>query len=120
MGIADDEYASANYGDAGPTQEVHFFIKEQQPKNGHDGVGEGRSRLNITVIRPSQNQHVGDKKGQQASDTQPNIAGRENPDQNMKEFLWLPILRGADAFHPLAEQYIAKGSKKNDEQKEKI
>src|SRR5215469_9732870 len=111
MGMTDNEDAKANHNDARPAQQVHSLAKEKQPKNGHHRIGKSGSGLNVTVVRPGQDQHVGHEKGEQAGDAQPNVAGHENSDQDVKQSLRRPVLRRADGSHPFAKQDVAEGSK---------
>ena len=117
MGVANDEDAHANDGDAGPAKQIYFFTEEQEAENGDHEIGKRGGRLDVTVVRPSEHEHVADKKGQQAGDSEPDVAGGENLDQNVKELPRLPIARGADRLHSLAEQHIAEGGEEDDEEK---
>src|SRR5205807_3051521 len=74
VGVPDNDNPEANDGDAGPADQVHGFVKKKKSKKGHNGIRKGGRRLDITVIRPSEDQHVGDKKSQQARDAHPNVA----------------------------------------------
>src|SRR5690349_20865022 len=120
MGVTNDEDAQANDGDASPAKEIYLFTEEQESENGDDEVGKSGGGLHVTVIRPGEHQHVGDKKSEQAGDSEPNVAGSKNPNQDVREFLRFPVARGADGFHSLAEEHIAERSKQSNKKKKKV
>lgn len=120
MSVANDEDAQANDCNARPAEEIYLFAEEQESENSDHEIGKGRSRLDITVIRPGQHEHVGDKKSQQASDSKPDVAGGKNPEQNVEKFLRFPIPRGADRFHSFAEQHIAERGEQHDKEKKDV
>src|SRR5215470_1598791 len=82
MRVPNDEDAHTNDGNARPAEEIHLFTEEPEPKNRDHKIRERGCWLNVAVIRPGEHQHVGDKEGQQARDTEPNVTGGKNPAQN--------------------------------------
>lgn len=120
MSVTDDEDAYADYGDTGPAKEIYLFTEEQKSKNGDYEVGKGRGRLDITVVRPGEHQHIGDEKGEQAGDSEPDVPGSEDSKQDVKKLSRLPIARGADGFHSFAEQHVAERGKESNKQNENI
>lgn len=120
MSVANDEDPQADYGDTRPAKQIHFFSEEQESENGDDEIGKGRGRLDIAVVSPGEHEHVGDEKSEQAGDPEPDVAGGEDSNQDVKELLRLPIAGGADGFHSFAEQHIAERSKEGDEEKENV
>lgn len=118
--MTDDEDAHADYRDTCPAKKSHLFAEEQQSENGNHEIGKRRGRLYVTVVRPGEHKHVGNEKGKQACNSEPDVAGSKNPKQNVKKLLGLPVARGADVFHSFAEQHIAERGKKSNEKKENI
>lgn len=113
-----DEDPNANYGDARPAKQIYLFAEEQKPENGDYEIRKRGGGLNVTIVRPGEDKHVGDKKGQQAGDSEPDVAGSEDSTKDVKELSWLPIARGADVFHSFAEQDITqRGEQSNEENK---
>src|SRR2546422_11435167 len=111
MRVSDNKHADTDHQYAGPPQRRHGFFQEEITEHGHHGVGKRGSRLNVTVVRPGENQHVGDKKGQQTSDPQPDVARADDTDKNMKEIDQLPVVGLANYLNAFAEQYIGKVAK---------
>lgn len=107
MGVTNDKDAQANDRNASPAKEIYLFIEKQESENGNHEIGKSGGGLNVTIVCPSEHEHVGDEKRKQAGNSEPNVTGGKNADQNMKKFLRLPLARGADCFHSLAEQHIA-------------
>src|SRR5690349_6902270 len=120
MGVTNYEDAQANDGDAGPAKEIHLLTEEPESEYGDDEVGKSGGGLNITVIRPGEHEYVGDKKSEQAGDAEPDVDGSEDPKQNVKKLLRLPVARGADSLHSFAEKHIAERGKQNDEEKKNV
>ena len=118
--MTNDDDPQANDGDAGPAKEIYLFTEEQESENGDDEIGKSGRGLNVTVIRPREHQHVGDEKGQQAGDSEPDVAGSEDPKQDVKKPLRPPVARGADGFHSLAEEHITERGKQNNKEKKNV
>lgn len=100
--MTDDEDPNANYGDARPAKQIYLFAEEQKPENGDYEIRKRGGGLNVTIIRPSEYEHVGDEKGEQTGDSEPDVTGGENPNQDVKKLLRRPIARGANGFHSFA------------------
>lgn len=120
MSVTNYEDAQANYGDASPAKEIYFFTEKPKAENGDHEIRKGGSGLNVAVIRPGKHEHVGDEKGKQTGDSEPDVTGCENSNQNVKKLLGFPVARGADAFHSFAEQHIAERGEQNDEEKKNV
>src|SRR5215470_17071588 len=117
MGVTNDEYAQANDGDPRPPKQINLFTEEPESENGDYEIGKCGGGLNITEIRPGEQEHIGNETSQQADDAEPDVAGCQNPKQNVKELAGFPIARGADGFHSFAEQHIAKRGEQSNEEK---
>ena len=118
--MTDDEDPNANYGDARPAKQIYFFAEEQKAENGDYEIRKRGSGLNVTIIRPSEYEHVGDEKGKQAGDSEPDVTGGEDSHKDVKELSWLPIARGANGFHSFAEQDIAQRSEQSNEENKNV
>jgi len=101
--MSDNKHADTNYQYAGPAQGRHGFAKDEITERGHHGVGKRGGRLNVTVVRPRENQHVDDEKTEQAGDPQPDVTGTEDSEKNMQDVARRPGLSRADAFHAFAQ-----------------
>src|SRR5216684_807452 len=107
MRVPDDKYADTDHQYAGPAQ------------RGHHGIRKRGRRLNVTVVRPSENQHVYDEKTEQAGNPQPDVTGTEDSEENMQDVARGPGLSRANTFHAFAQQDIAQWREHDHEQNEK-
>jgi hypothetical protein len=73
MSAADDKDAKANYQDTQPSQGGDHLAQNEVTQDGDRGVGKGSGGLHITVIRPSEQEHVNDKKSQQTGNADPDV-----------------------------------------------
>jgi len=120
MGATDDEDANANYGDARPAKQIYLFSEEQESENGDHQIRKRGRGLNVTIVRPGKNEHVGYEKGKQARDSKPDVDGGEDSNQDVKKRARLPIARGADAFHSFSKQDIAERSEQSNEEDKNV
>lgn len=118
--MTDDEDANANHGDARPTKQIYFFAEEQKPENSDYEIRKRGGGLNVTIVRPSEYEHVSDEKGQQAGDSEPDVDGGENSNQDVKKLLRCPIASRAHGFHSFAEQDIAQRSEQSNEENKNV
>ena len=115
-----NEDANANYGDARPAKQIYLFTEEQEPENGDHEIRKRGCGLNVTIVRPGENEHVGYEKGEQAGDSKPDVAGREDSHQDVKKLARLPVACGADRFHSFAKQDIAERSEQSNEENKNV
>src|SRR6267378_6189139 len=107
---ADHKYADANHSDAGPTQWRNNFLQEEVTQRGNDSVRESGGRLYVAIVRPGKHEHVGDKKREETGDTEPDVAGSQNLEENTEKVRRSPILGRTNPFHPFAQQNISQRS----------
>ena len=74
MRLPDDKDAGADDKYADPAQGWHGFSQKEITQHGDHGVGKRGGRLNVALVRPSENEHVGDKETEQAGDPEPDVA----------------------------------------------
>src|SRR5438046_9294933 len=96
MSVPDKKTASTYNKNPNPEQERHGFSQKKIAQQRDYGVRKRGSRLNVTVIRPGEHEHVGHKKSKKTGDSQPNVARCKDPDENVKKIGWRPIPGGAD------------------------
>ena len=116
--MPDNKHADTNYQYAGPAQGRHRFTKDEITERGHHGVGKRGRRLNVAVVRPSENQHVDDEKTEQAGDPQPDVTGTEDSEKNVQDVARRPGLSRANTFHAFAQQDVAQWREHDHEQNE--
>src|SRR5438132_881424 len=120
MSVPDNKDADTDNNYSNPAQERHGFSQKKIAQQRDYGVRKRGSRLNVTVIRPGEHEHVGHKKSEQTGDSQPNVARCKDPGENVKKIGWRPISGGADPLHSLTEQDVAEGRKQDYEQNKNV
>jgi hypothetical protein len=118
--VPDDEDADADHKNAKPAQGRDGFSQQKIAKQGNHGVGERRGWLNVAVVRPGENEHVGDEEGEQASDSEPNVTGSDDADKHVQKVAYLPVFGGTDSLHAFTEQDVAKGGEQDDEKDKSV
>ena len=117
--MPDNKHADTDHQYARPAQRGDRFTQDEITERGHHGIGKRGRRLNVTVVRPSENQHVDDEKTEQARDPQPDVTGTEDSEKNMEDVARSPGLSRANTFHSLAQQDITQWREHDHEQNEK-
>src|SRR6266404_4901186 len=72
-GPAYEENTETNYRDTKPAQWRNYLAEKKITQNGDGEIGQRRGRLYVTIVCPGQQQHVDDKKSQQAENAKPDI-----------------------------------------------
>jgi len=116
MRVPDNKDADADHKNPNPTQRGHSLSKQKISQQGHYGIGKRRRRLNVTVVRPRENEHVRNKEGQEARNPKPNVSGTNDADKNAKNISQRPVFGRAHILHSPAEQHIPQRSKQDDKQ----
>ena len=93
-------------------------LNRKYPSSADNAIAHRGRRLDIAVIGPGQNQHIGQEKGQQRGDSKPNGARGEDAQGGMQRFRGGPNGEAACLLHALAQQNIPQRSRDDHHQDE--
>src|SRR5580693_5368351 len=109
--VAHNQNAKTQQRNPRPAQGTDIFTKKKMPQQRHDHVGQRRSRLHETEIRPGENQSVGNKKREQENHAQPNRSGSKRAREKMKQRRGVLHVQSAHFFHAVSQKHVTQRAK---------
>src|SRR5208337_432323 len=104
--VTHNQNTQAENRNPSPAQGADKFVQKKMTQQRHDDIGQRRSRLHETEIRPGEDQNVRYKKRKQEKYAQPNCSGRKCANEKVKYRDGLLHIQSTYFFHAVGQKHV--------------